>query len=128
LTAIGGLDSGLGWDTLDEAHAMMLGFRTRSFRRIKAKHHRPQGAASGWKARIAAGLSAYNVGYSPLFLTARAIRQTFSPPVPFAGALMLIGYLQGYFQRRRRIATPEIVKFIRQQQMRRLMLRESLWQ
>jgi glycosyltransferase involved in cell wall biosynthesis len=127
LAAIGGLDSGLGWDTLDEAHAMMLGFNTRNFRHIRAKHHRPQGAASGWKARMAAGLSAYNVGYSPLFLSARAVRQTFSPPVPFAGALMLIGYLQGYLQRRRRIASPELIKFIRKQQIRRLMLRESLW-
>jgi biofilm PGA synthesis N-glycosyltransferase PgaC len=127
LAAIGGLDSELGWDTLDEAHAMMLGFHTRSFRNITAKHHRPQGAASGWKARIAAGLSAYNVGYSPLFLSARAIRQTFSSPLPFAGALMLIGYLQGYVRRRRRIASPELIKFIRKQQIRRLMLRESLW-
>jgi len=127
LTAIGGLDANLGWDTLDEAHAMMLGFQTRNFRHIRAKHHRPQGAASGWKARMAAGLSAYNVGYSPLFLGARAIRQSFSPPVPFAGALMVIGYLQGYWQRRRRIASPELVKFIRKHQIRRLMLRESLW-
>lgn len=126
--AIGGLDAELGWDTLDEAHAMMLGFRTRNYRHIKAKHHRPQGAASGWKARIASGMSAYNVGYSPLFLWARAIRQSFSPPVPFAGALMAIGYLQGYVQRRHRIASPEVIKFIRKHQIRRLLMRESsLW-
>jgi len=127
LAAIGGLNGSLGWDTLDEAHAMMLGFRTRNFRHIKARHHRPQGAASGWRARTAAGLSAYNVGYSPLFLWARAVRQSLKPPVPFAGMLMVSGYLQGYLQRRRRIASPEVVKFIRRQQVRRLLLRESLW-
>jgi poly-beta-1,6-N-acetyl-D-glucosamine synthase len=127
LAAIGGLNGSLGWDTLDEAHAMMLGFRTRNFRHIQAKHHRPQGAASGWKARTAAGLSAYNVGYSPLFLWARAVRQSFTRPVPFAGLLMVSGYLQGYLQRRQRIASPEVVKFIRRQQVRRLLFRESLW-
>lgn len=44
--AIGGLDGGLGWDTIDEATAMMLGFRTRGFRHIRAYHHRPQGQAA----------------------------------------------------------------------------------
>jgi biofilm PGA synthesis N-glycosyltransferase PgaC len=125
--AIGGLDAELGWDTLDEARAMMLGFRTRSFRHIKARHHRPQGAASGWKARIAAGESAYKVGYSPLFMLARAARQTFSTPFPVAGALLFGGYLKGYLHRGRRSAGPELIKFIRQQQVRRLLMMESLW-
>lgn len=125
--AIGGLDAGLGWDTLDEARAMMLGFGTRSFRNITARHHRPQGAASGWKAPLAAGLSAYNVGYSPLFMLARAARQSLLPPFPFGGALLLAGYMKGYLRRDRRTAAPELIKFIRKQQMRRLFLMESLW-
>jgi hypothetical protein len=44
-------------------------------------------------------------------------------PFPFAGALMVAGYLQ----RRQRSASPELVKFIRRHQVRRLQLRESLW-
>src|SRR5262249_5238521 len=68
-TAIGGLDAGLGWDTVDEAQAMMLGFRTRSFRHIRAYHLRPQGAAGGiWRARLATGRAAYLAGYSPVFM------------------------------------------------------------
>ncbi len=126
-TAIGGLDPGLGWDTLDEARAMTHGFRTRSFRHITAKHHRPQGAASGWKAWRAAGLSAYKVGYSPLFMLARATRQTFSRSFPLAGVLLLAGYLDGYLRNERRSAEPEVVKFIRRHQRRRLLLQESLW-
>ena len=59
--AIGGLASGLGWDTLDEALAMMLGFKSRSFRHIRAYHHRPQGSAGGYlKGNLAAGRAAYN--------------------------------------------------------------------
>jgi poly-beta-1,6-N-acetyl-D-glucosamine synthase len=126
-TAIGVLDPDVGWDTLDEARAMMRGYRTRSFRHIKAKHHRPQGAASGWKARMAAGLAAYRVGYSPLFMLARAARHTVSQPVPFAGALMLAGYVNGYIRGEARCAEPEVVEFIRRHQHRRLLLQESLW-
>ena len=125
--AIGGLDAEIRWDTLDEARAMMLGFHTRSFRAIIARHHRPQGAASGWKARIAAGESAYKVGYSPLFMLARAARQTVGAPFPFAGVLLMSGFLKGYFSRARRSAAPDLIRFIRRQQVRRLMLRESLW-
>ena len=72
--AIGGLEAGLGWDTIDEVRAMMLGFSTRNFRHIRAYHHRPQGTDGGlWQGRKAAGRAAYNVGYSPVFLMARAV-------------------------------------------------------
>lgn len=125
LASIGGLDGGLGWDTLDEARAMMLGFHTRSFRHITAKHHRPQGAASGFKARIAAGYSAYKVGYSPLFMIARAARGCVSSPL--AGALLLAGFLKGYLRHEPRTASPDLIKFVRSQQLRRLTLRESQW-
>ena len=126
-TAIGVLDPDVGWDTLDEARAMLRGYRTRSFRHIKAKHHRPQGTASGWRARMAAGLAAYRVGYSPLFMLARAARHTVSQPVPFAGALMLAGYFNGYVRGEPRCAEPEVVQFIRRHQRRRLLFQESLW-
>jgi biofilm PGA synthesis N-glycosyltransferase PgaC len=128
LTAIGPLEAGLGWDTLDEAQAMMLGFRTRSFRHIHARHHRPQGAAGGlWRARAAAGIAAYRVGYSPLFVLARAGRQALSGPGP-AGALAFVGgYLGSLLRRRPRAASPELITFVRRQQLRRLFRQDSLW-
>jgi biofilm PGA synthesis N-glycosyltransferase PgaC len=71
--AIGGLEAGPGWDTIDETRAMMRNFTTRSFAHIKAIHHRPLGAADGrWRVLVAGGRAAYHAGYSPLFLTARA--------------------------------------------------------
>jgi biofilm PGA synthesis N-glycosyltransferase PgaC len=125
--AIGELDPDVGWDTLDEARAMMLGFHTRGFRHITARHHRPQGEASGWRARMRAGLAAYRVGYSPLFMLARAARETFTRPSPLDGALMLAGFLDGYIRGESRCAEPELVRFIRHHQHRRLLLQESLW-
>lgn len=76
LTAIGGVEPGLGWDTIDEARAAFLGFTTRSFRHIKARHHRPQGSAAGvLRGRFASGQAAYQCGYSPLFMAARVCRR-----------------------------------------------------
>lgn len=124
---IGELDADVGWDTLDEARAMLHGFRTCGFRHITARHHRPQGTESGWKARMMAGRAAYRVGYSPLFVMARAVRETFSRPSPFDGALLLAGFLNGYWRGERRCAEPELVRFIRLHQHRRLLLQESLW-
>jgi poly-beta-1,6-N-acetyl-D-glucosamine synthase len=65
--AIGGLQAGIGWDTIDEAQAMMLGFKTQSFSHIIAKHHRPQGAAAGLlRGAMGNGRTAYVIGYSQI--------------------------------------------------------------
>ena len=126
--SIGGLENGLGWDTIDEARAMMMGLRSRAFPHIRAHHHRPQGAAGGlWKSRMAAGLAAYKIGYSPLFILARAIRRSLEPPFPFGGILLLAGYVQAGWQGTQRISSPEVVKFVRQQQVRRLIGMDSSW-
>lgn len=126
--AIGGLEAGLGWDTVDEARAMMNGFVSRSFRHIRAYHHRPQGAAAGHlRANLGAGRAAYNVGYHPLFLLARSMRRGLNWPPVIGGIFMLAGYLQGYLDRGELLASPDLVKFIRKQQIRRLFLMESVW-
>jgi glycosyltransferase involved in cell wall biosynthesis len=44
---IGGLEKGLGWDTVDEIRANMLGWQTRSFPELKVVHHRSTQTASG---------------------------------------------------------------------------------
>jgi poly-beta-1,6-N-acetyl-D-glucosamine synthase len=126
--AIGGLEAGLGWDTIDEACAMMNGFRTRHFRHIRAFHHRPQGRAGGrWIGRVNAGRAAYQAGYSPLFMLARAAIKTLQPPFSASGVAMLAGFFEGYLARQPRAASLELVRFVREQQLRRLLLKESLW-
>ncbi|MGO9060759.1 MAG: glycosyltransferase family 2 protein [Candidatus Binataceae bacterium] len=128
LNAIGGVEPGLGWDTIDEARAAFLGFTTRSFRHIQARHHRPQGSAAGiLRGRLACGQAAYQCGYSPLFMSARVGRQMLAWP-PLIGALwMSAGYLQGYLRAQPRAASPELIKFIRRQQIRRLLLMKTVW-
>lgn len=128
LTATGLPDAGLGWDTIDEVRAMLAGFHTRHFSHIEARHHRPQGAAGGiWKARGAAGHAAYRIGYSPLFLLARSVRMLFATSGPAGALAFLNGYLRAYVERRPRPVSPDIVAFVRRQQLRRLFLQESQW-
>jgi biofilm PGA synthesis N-glycosyltransferase PgaC len=126
--AIGGLDPGLGWDTIDEATALMLGFHTRSFRHIRAYHHRPQGAAGGrWRGRLASGRAAYRSGYSPGFLIARAAAQVFARPYLIGSVLMVGGFVEGYLHRLPRPASPDLIEFVRRQQRRRLLMMDSVW-
>jgi glycosyltransferase involved in cell wall biosynthesis len=126
--AIGGLDSGLGWDTVDEASALMLGFETRSFRHIWALHHRPQAAAGGrWRGRVASGRAAFRAGYSLPFMMARAAAHVGARPYLIGSLLMLGGFFEGYIRRLPRAASPELIRFVRAQQRRRLLMMDSVW-
>jgi biofilm PGA synthesis N-glycosyltransferase PgaC len=125
---IGGLQPGPGWDTIDEAQAMMLGFATRSFPDVVAYHHRPQGIAAGiLRSRFNTGLTAYLIGYAPVFMLLRSLTRVLDAP-PLLGSLsMLAGYLDGYRRRLPRSAPPQLIRFIRRQQTRRLLMMETLW-
>jgi poly-beta-1,6-N-acetyl-D-glucosamine synthase len=126
--AIGGLEAGPGWDTIDETRAMMRNFTTRSFAHINAIHHRPLGAADGrWRVLTAGGRAAYHAGYSPLFIVARAARRALSTPLAVGGILLLSGYVKALVGGEPRTAEPELVRFVRRQQLRRLFFMESQW-
>jgi biofilm PGA synthesis N-glycosyltransferase PgaC len=126
--AIGGVDAGPAWDSLDEARAMMLGFRTRSFPHITAIHHRPVGGGDGrWRVIAASGADAYHTGTSPLFIIARAAGRFFSAPAGVGSVLLLSGYVSALLRGEPRKAEPALAKYVRQQQLRRLFLRDSRW-
>lgn len=125
--AIGGLEPGLGWDTIDEIRAIMHGFVTRSFRHLHAYHHRPTGSARGLShGRFNAGIAAYHSGYSPLFMAARVLRHV-ALGRPVQGAAMMAGFLDGYLRGTKRTASPEVVKFVRDQQLRKLLAMDTQW-
>jgi glycosyltransferase involved in cell wall biosynthesis len=125
--AIGGLEEGLGWDTIDDIGASMLGFKTHAFQHIRVNHHRRQGTARGvWPGFFNKGQAAYHVGYSPIFLIARAIRMV-AVDGPLGALAMTTGYLEGYVKRRPRVNNPELIRFVRCQQHRRLMMLDTVW-
>lgn len=126
--AIGGLLKAPGWDTLDEVKANMLGWTTRTFREIKTVHHRPAGGAYGtWPNFVKNGLANYIAGYHPVFMLSKCARRVFVKPYLVQAAGLLAGFLKGYIQRIPQVEDPALIKYFRQQQMNRLLGRQSLW-
>jgi biofilm PGA synthesis N-glycosyltransferase PgaC len=124
--AIEPLEGCQGWDTIDEMRALMRGFKTQSFRHIRAYHHRPQGAAAGaWRGYFGKGQTAYYIGYSPIFLLARAARLAVTRPV--SALCMTAGYFESQLRRRPTVNDTELITFIRRQQVRRLLMLDSVW-
>jgi biofilm PGA synthesis N-glycosyltransferase PgaC len=125
--AIGGLMQAPGWDSLDELKANLLGWKTSTFRDLKLHQHRQTGDADGsWKNWVKNGLANYITGYHPAFMLVKCVRRglhTGSVTIPFGlGWGFLSGYLKGVPQ-----AEPEVIRYVRQQQIRRLLLKPSLW-
>jgi glycosyltransferase involved in cell wall biosynthesis len=125
---IGGLIQAPGWDTLDEVKANMLGWTTRTFADIPILHHRPAGAADGtWKNWVKNGRANYVVGYHPLFMLMKCFKRFFVPPL-VVGALGLgTGFATGYLQHIPRVKDPAVIRFLRRQQINRLLFRKSIW-
>jgi poly-beta-1,6-N-acetyl-D-glucosamine synthase len=125
---IGGLVQAVGWDTVDELKANMLGWSTRTFRDIKIVHHRIAGAAYGtWQNWVKNGRANYAVGYHPVFMLLKCISRVFERPYGIAALGLWTGFCSGYFKRIWRVDDPALIRYFRQQQLRRLLRQPSLW-
>jgi biofilm PGA synthesis N-glycosyltransferase PgaC len=126
--AIGGLLRETGWDTLDEVKANMLGWHTFTFKELRLIHHRHTGGADGsWKNWVKNGRANYVVGYHPLFMFCKCARRLFERPYVVGGVGLLYGFLSGYVLRAKSIEEPEVIRYLRRQQMRRLFFQSSIW-
>ena len=120
--AIGGLNNTPGWDTLDEAKANMLGWRTLSFSHIMALHLRPTGAAEGaWRDAVKNGESEYFSGYHPVFMLAKCLRRAFAKPYFVVGAGLFYGFFSSHFRKSPQVEDKSLIRYLRRQQMRRLL-------
>ncbi|MBD3241289.1 MAG: glycosyltransferase [Chitinivibrionales bacterium] len=126
--AIGGLMPAPGWDTLDEVKANMLGFRTRSLPDLQVYQHRATGGADGaWRNYLKNGRANYISGYHPLFILAKCVRRFFAPPFAVASIALFTGYWGCHIRHERRLADERLVRYLRRQQVNRLLLRPSIW-
>jgi poly-beta-1,6-N-acetyl-D-glucosamine synthase len=124
--AIGGLIKAPGWDTVDEVQANRLGWRTQSFPDMKVMHYRPTGAVQGnWCNGVKLGRAAFISGYHPLFMLARCVKRTLRNPA--AAIANGYGFLTGYTKGLARVNDQELVRYLRSQQLRRLLWLESIW-
>lgn len=118
---IGGMPQRLGWDTLDETKARMLGWRTRSFADLRALHLRPSGSAGGQlRGRARHGTCAWIAGYPPELVALRALRLALARPYLLSGLAFAGGYLRAALVRRGRPDDPGLLRFSRREQRARL--------
>jgi poly-beta-1,6-N-acetyl-D-glucosamine synthase len=126
--AIGGLIKAAGWDTVDEVQANRLGWRTRSFADLKVLHRRPTGTEQGaWKDGVKMGRAAYISGYHPLFMLVKCAKRLFQKPYVVVAAAHGYGFVTSYWKNIQQAGDPALIRYVRQQQLRRLFFRESIW-
>lgn len=125
---IGGLVAAPGWDTIDEVTAQMHGWDTRTFPDLALKHHRITGAADGvWGGLVKNGRANYICGYHPLFMTAKCVARLVRPPYVLGSVALAYGFISGYTRGIPQVNDPQLIRFVRVQQMLRLTGRSSIW-
>jgi hypothetical protein len=125
---IGGLIKAPGWDTVDEVHANMLGWRTTSFSDLKVIHHRPTGEAAGaWRDNVKNGRADYVSGYHPLFIVVKSARRLFQRPYVLKAIAHVYGYFSGYTSKLQRVQNQALIRYVRRQQIRRLLFMKTIW-
>ena len=117
-----------GWDTIDEVKANMLGWKTYSFGELQLRHHRLTGSAEGLlRDRIKHGVACYVAGYHPIFVVASCLRRIGQKPYCAGSVAMLYGFMKGYWVRTGRVNDPQMIAYLRSQQLRRLVGLDTIW-
>jgi poly-beta-1,6-N-acetyl-D-glucosamine synthase len=126
--AIGELIQAPGWDTLDEVKSSMLGWETRSFPELMVLHHRYTGAADGnWKNSVKNGMANYISGYHPIFMMVKCIKRMIKKPYLLGSAGLLYGFLKGYAKKVPRVDDPKLIKYLRKEQLNKILFRKTIW-
>lgn len=125
---IGGLLRAPGWDTLDELKANMLGWKTHTFPELRLSHHRYTGAADGaWKDSIKNGRANYITGYHPAFMLMKCLRRLTKRPYVVSSVGLFWGFVSGYLRRIPQVQDRPLIRYTRNQQVRRILQMESIW-
>jgi len=111
-----------GIDWMAVTTARMIGWNTRSFREKSFFHHRPLGTADrGIIAKsFAYGKKDYILGGHPLWQIFRCMYRVTKRPYVVGGAALFAGYLAAFLGRMERPVSPELMRFHRAEQMRKL--------
>jgi glycosyltransferase involved in cell wall biosynthesis len=102
--------------------ARLKGWRTRTFTERVCLHHRQMGTAlnGGLKASFKFGAKDYTVGNHPLWELFRTVYQMKNRPFIVGGLAIGLGYAWSLVTRVEIPLTPELVAFVRREQMQRL--------
>jgi len=113
---------GGGIDHIAVLTARMKGWQTRTFVEKSCEHHRKIGTATRGPAlaKFADGKLDYALGGHPLWELFRSAYQMTRKPLLIGGVMIFAGYFSSMLRRTKRPISPELVKFRRREQMRRL--------
>jgi biofilm PGA synthesis N-glycosyltransferase PgaC len=114
--AVGGIRERLGWDTIDETCARMLGWETRTLRDVVARHHRPSASAQGvLRGRARHGECAWILHYSALWVALRSLKVATLRPRGISGAAFACGYVRAALLGVGRVEDPGFRRFVRRE-------------
>jgi len=126
--AIGGFWPAPGWDTMDEVKASMLGWTSRSFSNLHILHHRLTGTAEGiWGGLVKNGRANYVCGYHPLFMLSKCLVRLFRRPYIIGSLGLFYGFVSGYLKRIPQVDDPGTIGYLRREQLKRLLGKETIW-
>lgn len=111
-----------GVDWIAVMTARMKGWKVRSFPEKRFHHHRSLGTAgrSGFAANFSYGEKDYYLGNSPIWELFRVLYRMAKPPFLIEGIALLLGYCWAALRRTPRAVSPELMRFHRQEQMKKL--------
>lgn len=115
---IGGLESVLGWDVLDEIRARMSGWETQSFQKPYFVLNRTTGGPVGLlRTRARDGYFAWYRGSSALYVLAKGVRRMATAPYLIGGLAIIASY---WYHRLRGVSQypdRELLDFVQKEQM-----------
>lgn len=102
--------------------ARMHGWETKNIDSLIVLHNRPTGLTGSHilKTRFMDGFVENNLGYHPLFQFVKCIKRTFENPYFIGSILRFTGFWSAYLKREKRIVSKELIKFIREEQLSRI--------
>lgn len=113
-----------GEDTCACFMARMNGWKTRSFPDLVAIHNKPIGtghAKSTLKIRFRQGVGEYFLATHPLFMLVKSFRRCIKEhPLIIGGLARIAGFVYAYFMGEKRQIQDNLVKFIREEQFKRI--------
>ena len=122
------LVKGPGWDTIDEVKANLHGWTTRTFANVRLIQHKPTGGSYGdWNNWFRNGLANYITGYHPLFMLGKCAKRALRRPLSLESIALLGGFCSGYLKRIPQVQDIEAIRYLRKQQIRRILLRRSIY-
>lgn len=109
-------------DHIAVVSARMKGWKTRTFTDKVCIHHREMGTAQQGplKAKFKLGAKDFSVGNHPMWELFRTLYQMSKPPYVLGALALASGYVWSLVQRKERPLSPDVVAFVRQEQLQRL--------